>query len=140
MSGHEDVRCALAAEFPGWLIKVIEDEVGVCWDASRVLTPGHGGATGLHSDNATLLRELLEEAGRCDARLALRDLAARLRERGITVHVYDTNLIITGEHERQITCKRGLFRWAMRGREIGPIGHLDGAVEHIAAVVAGSLP
>jgi len=86
VNGYEDVRCALAAEFPGWLIKVIEDEVGVCWDASRVLTPGHGGATGLHSDNATLLR------------------------------------------------------WAMRGREIGPIGHLDGAVEHIAAVVAGSLP
>ncbi|QXJ21879.1 hypothetical protein AGRA3207_002785 [Actinomadura graeca] len=136
MSGDDETRRALAEEFPGWHIEVKRDEIGVDWDAGRELVPAHGGVIGLHSDNAALLRELLEEAESCDHRLALRGLAARLSERGVRVHTFATNLVVEGEGEREllVNCERGTFRWAM-GDDIGPIADVNRAAEHIAEVM-----
>ncbi|WP_067459196.1 hypothetical protein [Actinomadura macra] len=142
MSGQEEIHRALVEEFPGWQIEVTQDDTGVGWDASRTLAPGHGGAIGLHSDNAALLRELLEEAEHCDHRLALRELAAKLTERGMPTRLYPTSLIITAPDEREllITCKHKMFCWAMSGREIGPTADISGAVKHVVDAVQVSPP
>ncbi|TDD96039.1 hypothetical protein, partial [Actinomadura rubrisoli] len=133
MTEQEEARHALAEQFPDWLIDAEGHPGGTIWHASRLIPPGRGGSVGVQADEPGLLHELLDEADRTDARLALRDVAAGLRERGVTVHAFATNLIVTergpDEPERLITCKRGTFHWGM-GKEIGPIGDVPGAVGH----------
>ncbi|WP_067466938.1 hypothetical protein [Actinomadura macra] len=135
MTGRNEIRRALSEDFPTWLIEVSEEAtLGVRWQAGRALAPGHGGIIGMCSDNHAMLRELLDETDAIDSRHAIRDLAAGLRERDITAHVYGTTLLVTGldAREQLITCKRGLFRWASDGREIGPIVEMRAAIEQIA--------
>ncbi|WP_067453287.1 hypothetical protein [Actinomadura macra] len=118
-----EVRLALLAEFPGWLVEVTESEFGVSFEACRPLAPGHGGPVDLYSDDLALFRELLEDADRGDSRLAIRALAAGLAVRGIRARPCLTTLGVglPGQDERLITCRRGLFHWAQDDRRIGPI-------------------
>ncbi|WP_067460759.1 hypothetical protein [Actinomadura macra] len=140
MSEHEEALRTLAEEYPGWLIEV-NDAVHIDWQASRPLVPGHGGIVAMHANGPEVMRELLEAAEHCDHRLALGALAAGLREHGVAVRAFATNLIVTRPDGREllINCKRGTFLWAM-GEDIGPIADLDGAVRHVVSAVEESAP
>ncbi|QXJ21558.1 hypothetical protein AGRA3207_002420 [Actinomadura graeca] len=140
MSGHEAVIRAMGGEFPGWQIEGSDDALGIDWQAGRPPAPDHGGIVATYADSLLVLRKLLEAAQDRDHRLAVRTLAARLGERGVTVRTYQANLIVTGPDEREliVICGRAVFRWAM-GEEIGPVTGMDRAVQDVAdAAKAGS--
>ncbi|QXJ19532.1 hypothetical protein AGRA3207_000085 [Actinomadura graeca] len=114
MSGHEAVIRAVGGQFPGGIVAT-------------------------YADSPLVLRKLLEAAQECDHRLALRTLVARLGERGVTVRIYRTSLIVTGSDERKliVICQRAVFRWAV-GEEIGLVTGMDRAVQDVADAAKGA--